>query len=147
MAVQRISTRNARFQQLQTLLNNRTKRGRAKEFLVQGVRPITMAVEHGWTIRSLLYDASRPLSRWAEDLLRRVGAERVAMAPQLLAELSEKVDGAAEVLAVVEMAPDSLSRIKVHTTSSVWSSTGRPNPATSAASCGQPTRSAPTGSS
>ncbi|MEV7955312.1 RNA methyltransferase [Streptomyces sp. NPDC088141] len=114
MAVQRITTRNARFQQLQTLLGNRNKRGRAKEFLVQGVRPITMAMEHGWTIRSLLYDASRPLSRWAEDLLRGNHTERVAMAPQLLAELSEKADGAAEVLAVVEMAPDNLSRIKVH---------------------------------
>ncbi|MBX4174870.1 MULTISPECIES: RNA methyltransferase [Streptomyces] len=114
VAVQRITTRNARFQQLQTLLHNRTKRGRAGEFLVQGVRPITMAVEHGWTVRSLLYDADRPLSRWAEDLLRRAGAERVAMAPQLLAELSEKSEGAAEVLAVVEMAPDSLSRIRVH---------------------------------
>ncbi|NED35359.1 RNA methyltransferase [Streptomyces sp. SID8499] len=114
MAVQRISTRNARFQQLQTLLGNRTKRGRAREFLVQGVRPITMAVDHGWTVRSLLYDADRPLSRWAEDLLRRTDAERVAMAPRLLAELSEKADGAAEVLAVVAMEPDDLSRIAVH---------------------------------
>jgi TrmH family RNA methyltransferase len=114
VAVQRISTRNARFQQLQTLLGNRTKRGRAREFLVQGVRPITMAVDHGWTVRSLLYDADRPLSRWAEDLLRRTDAERVAMAPRLLAELSEKADGAAEVLAVVAMEPDDLSRIAVH---------------------------------
>ncbi|MFF8810971.1 RNA methyltransferase [Streptomyces pactum] len=114
MAIQRISTRNARFQQLQALLGNRAKRGRAKEFLVQGVRPITMAVEHGWTVRSLIYDAGRPLSRWAEDLLHRVGAERVAMAPHLLAELGEKAEGTAEVLAVVEMAPDSLSRIAVH---------------------------------
>jgi TrmH family RNA methyltransferase len=112
--VQRITTRNARFQQLHALLGNRTKRGRAGEFLVQGVRPITMAVEHGWTVRSLLYDAGRPLSRWAEDLMRRAGAERVAMAPQLLAELSEKGDGAAEVLAVVETPPDSLARIEVH---------------------------------
>ncbi|MFF8691934.1 RNA methyltransferase [Streptomyces sp. NPDC015144] len=114
MAVQRISTRNARFQQLQTLLGNRTKRGRAKEFLVQGVRPITMAVEHGWTVRSLIHGADRPPSRWAEDLLRRVGTERIVMAPELLAELSEKGDGSAELLAVVAMEPDSLSRIRVH---------------------------------
>jgi TrmH family RNA methyltransferase len=114
VAVQRITTRNARFQQLQTLLGNRNKRGRAREFLVQGVRPISMAVDHGWTVRSLLYDAGRPLSRWAEDLLREAGAERVAMAPELLAELGEKADGAVELLAVVEMPPDRLSRIKVH---------------------------------
>lgn len=114
MAVQRITTRNARFQQLQTLLGNRTKRGRAGEFLVQGVRPISMAVDHGWTVRSLLYDAGRPLSRWAEELLRTTGSERVAVAPELLAELSEKADGSAEVLAVVAMAPDDLARIRVH---------------------------------
>lgn len=113
MAVQRITTRNARFQQFQTLLTNRTKRGRAGEFIVQGVRPITMAVEHGWTVRTLLYDASRPLSRWAGELMRGSTAERIAMAPELLAELSEKAEGAPEVLAVVEMAPDDLARIPV----------------------------------
>ncbi|MFF5338998.1 RNA methyltransferase [Streptomyces sp. NPDC013181] len=111
--MQRITTRNARFQQFQTLLTNRTKRGRAREFIVQGVRPITMAVEHGWTIRCLLYDASRPLSRWAEELMRGTAAERIAMAPDLLAELSEKAEGAPEVLAVVGMEPDDLSRIRV----------------------------------
>ncbi|OKJ04340.1 rRNA methyltransferase [Streptomyces sp. CB01249] len=113
MAVQRITTRNARFQQFQTLLTNRTKRGRAREFIVQGVRPITMAVEHGWTVRSLLYDASRPLSRWAEELVRGITTERIAMAPDLLAELSEKAEGTPEVLAVVEMEPDELSRLRV----------------------------------
>ena len=114
MAAQRISTRNARFQQWHSLLGNRNKRQRSREFLVQGVRPITMAVEHGWPLHALLYDASRPLSRWAEELLRGTGTERVAMAPELLAELSEKADGAPEILAVVEMPPDDLTRITVH---------------------------------
>ncbi|WP_329077395.1 RNA methyltransferase [Streptomyces niveus] len=114
MAGQRITTRNARFQQWHALLANRNKRKRQNEFLVQGVRPITMAVEHGWTVRALLYDASRPLSRWADELLRDIRTDRVAMAPELLAELGERADGAPEVLAVVEMRPDDLSRITVH---------------------------------
>jgi TrmH family RNA methyltransferase len=113
VAVQRISSRNARFQQWQALLGNRNKRTRSREFLVQGVRPITLAAEHGWVIHALLYDASRPLSRWAEELLRGIGAERVAMAPALLAELGEKSEGAPEVVAVVEMPPDDLTRIEV----------------------------------
>ena len=58
----RISTRNARFQEWQALLNNRRKRLRAGEFLVQGVRPITLAAAHGWPIRALIYAADRPLS-------------------------------------------------------------------------------------
>ncbi|GIJ00259.1 TrmH family RNA methyltransferase [Sediminihabitans luteus] len=107
----RITTRNARFQQLQTLVGNRTKRGRAGEFLVQGVRPITLAVEHGWTVRALLHDADRRLSTWAEDLLRSTRADRVAMSHDLLAELSEKQDGSVELLAVVAMAPDDLDRV------------------------------------
>ncbi|CAM3720366.1 RNA methyltransferase [Isoptericola cucumis] len=113
MATRRITTRNARFQQLQALLTNRTKRGRAGEFLVQGVRPISMAVEHGWTVRALLYDAEARLSGWAQDLLRSTRGELLAMSPQLLAELSEKSEGAVELLAVVEMPPDDLARIEV----------------------------------
>jgi 23S rRNA (uridine2479-2'-O)-methyltransferase len=113
--VQRITSRNARFQQWQSLLTNRNKRQRAGEFLVQGVRPITVAVQRGWPVRALIHSSERPLSRWAEDLVRdvrAVPAERVAMAPQLLAELGEKNETAPEVVAVLEMPPDDLSRIR-----------------------------------
>lgn len=110
--VTRISARNARFQVLQTLLSNRSKRHRAGEFIVQGVRPVNLAIEHGWDVRALLYDADRSLSPWARDLLAsQPNAEKVAMSSDLLAELSEKTEGVAEVLAVVGMAPDDLTRI------------------------------------
>ncbi|AXI78380.1 TrmH family RNA methyltransferase [Peterkaempfera bronchialis] len=112
-AVQRITTRNARFQQWQSLLTNRNKRQRAGEFLVQGVRPITLAVEHGWPLRAVLYDSGRVLSRWARDLLGSTRAECIAMAPELLAELGEKEQAAPEVVAVVEMPEDDLDRITV----------------------------------
>jgi 23S rRNA (uridine2479-2'-O)-methyltransferase len=109
--VQRISARNARFQVWQSYLTNRTKRHRAGEFLVQGVRPISLAVDNGWPIRTVIHDASRPLSRWAQELYQRLpGVERVEMEPELLAELGEKE---AEVVAVVEMPPDDLDRITV----------------------------------
>ena len=52
----RITRENARFQQWEAMLTNRTKRHRNREFLVQGVRPITRAVEEGWTVRALLRD-------------------------------------------------------------------------------------------
>ena len=58
-----ISARNATFQQWQALLANRNKRQRAGEFLIQGVRPITLAVERGWPLHALIYDAGRTLSR------------------------------------------------------------------------------------
>ena len=48
-----ITRENARFQQWEALLTNRSKRHRNREFLVQGVRPITRAVEEGWTVRGV----------------------------------------------------------------------------------------------
>ncbi|MGC4937823.1 TrmH family RNA methyltransferase [Kribbella sp. DT2] len=108
----RVSSRNARFQVWQALLGNRNKRQRAGEFLVQGVRPISLAVEHGWTVNALIQDASRVPSQWARDLLQsQRQAERVLMEPELLAELTEKSE--AELVAVVAMPPDELSRIAV----------------------------------
>jgi TrmH family RNA methyltransferase len=109
--VLRVSARNARFQQWEALLGNRGKRQRAREFLVQGVRPITLAAASGWTFRALLYDADRQLSSWARAMLRDVPAQPVAMSPDLLAELGEKDAGTPELVAVVEMPDDDLDRI------------------------------------
>jgi 23S rRNA (uridine2479-2'-O)-methyltransferase len=111
-SVLRVSARNARFQQWEALLGNRAKRQRAGEFLVQGVRPITLAARHGWRFRALIYDAGRPLSQWAQALLRDVPAVKVSMAPALVAELGEKEEGSPELVAVVEMPGDGLDRIE-----------------------------------
>lgn len=106
----RVTSRNARFQQWEALLHNRTKRHRQGEFLVQGVRPITRAVEHGWTIRSLISDGRPRLSTWAGNLWESTTAEQVVMAPELVAELGEK-DEPSELLAVVAMPQDDLARL------------------------------------
>lgn len=106
----KITTRNARFQQWEALLHNRTKRHRQGEFLVQGVRPITLAIEHGWTVRALISDGRPRLSAWAGGVWESTTAEQVVMAPELVAELGEK-DEPSELLAVVEMPDDDLSRL------------------------------------
>ncbi|WP_457205123.1 TrmH family RNA methyltransferase [Nocardioides sp. P5_C9_2] len=106
----RITTRNARFQQWESLLHNRTKRHRLGELLVQGVRPISLAIEHGWTIRALVSDGRPRMSAWAAGVWGTADAERVVMAPDLVAELSEK-DEPSELLAVVAMPPDDLARL------------------------------------
>ena len=86
-----VTARDGRFQQWQALLTNRNKRERSGEFLVQGVRPISLAVRHGWTISTLLHDASRSPSDWARGILDAAGAAtRIAVAPALLQELGEK---------------------------------------------------------
>src|SRR6185437_2790316 len=93
------------------LIGNRGKRQRNREFLVQGVRPITLAAEFGWPFRALIYDAERQLSAWARAVLADVPALHVAMSPGLLAELGEKEAGPPELVAVVEMPADDLDRI------------------------------------
>jgi TrmH family RNA methyltransferase len=110
----RITTRNATFQQWLAMLSNRTKRQRAAEFIVQGVRPISLAVEHGWHVRALLFTEEQALSRWAHGILNRASdAARVVLAPELLHELGGKDDESAELLAVVGLPADDLSRMPV----------------------------------
>lgn len=105
----RVSTRNARFQQWEALLTNRTKRQRSGEFLVQGVRPIAMAIQHGWHLREVLYNADASLSAWARETLdRRPG---IAVAGELMRELGGKEEATPELLAVVAIPPDDLSRL------------------------------------
>ncbi len=106
----RITRENARFQQWEALLTNRSKRHRNREFLVQGVRPITRAVEEGWTVRALLR-ADQASSTWADGLWADTdAAEHVVLSPDLHARLSGKEDGA-ELVAVVEMPDDGVSRL------------------------------------
>jgi TrmH family RNA methyltransferase len=120
--VLRVSARNASFQQWQALLSNRKKRQRAGEFVVHGVRPITLALRHGWPVRALIYDAGRPLSKWAAAIVEDGGAassrsastaQRVAMAGELLRELGEKEAAPPELVAVVAMPADDYARIPV----------------------------------
>ena len=109
----RISSRNARFQQWQALLASRQKRQRAGQFLVQGVRPVTLAVQHDWPLHAVIHDSERPLSRWAAEILRTTRTEHVAMIPELLRELAEKPDDPPELLAVAEIPPDDYARLPV----------------------------------
>lgn len=110
----KITRRNAAFQQWSALLTNRTKRQRAGEFLVQGVRPISLAVEHGWPVRTLLFGDGRPMSAWGRAMLDRLpDADRVALAPELLHELGGKDGEPPELLAVVELPDDRFARIRV----------------------------------
>jgi TrmH family RNA methyltransferase len=86
-------------------------RQRAGEFLVQGVRPISLAIEFGWPVRAVIYDAARSLSRWAAEIVQVVDGELVAMASELLRQLGGKDEDVPELVLVVELPDDDLSRI------------------------------------
>jgi TrmH family RNA methyltransferase len=102
------------FQRVEVLKRNRQKRKRYGQFFVEGVRPINLALENGWTVESFVYSRERPLSRWAQEILAASRAStHLEMPPDLVAKLSDKEDGS-ELLAVVRMREDDPSRIRVH---------------------------------
>ena len=99
------------YQLTHALVRNRKQRARQGKFVVEGVRPITQAFEHGWTIDALWYPVGRPLSRWAASLLQTGrAAVHVEVPPDLLAALGER-DDPSELIAVVSAPDDDLSRI------------------------------------
>lgn len=107
-----VLSRNAQFQIWEALLTSRNKRQRLGEFLIHGVRPISLAVEYGWPLRQLLYPAGVLLSSWATRLIRETGVPAVALDPALLKELSERDDpDHPEIIAVGGLLPDDLQRI------------------------------------
>ena len=112
--MQAVSTRNATFQYWQTLLGNRTKRNRAGEMLVQGVRPISLVLESALEVRAVLKSRSATRSDWATQAVlagERAGAAQYLVDPELMRELGEKEDDVPEVLLVVAIPADDFERL------------------------------------
>lgn len=111
MKIEKIYSKNAQYQKFEVLKTNRNKRHRYGEFFVEGVRNINEAVKNGWTVSSFIYEAGRPLSGWAKDMLAKVKTEvNFELTPQLMADLSGK-DEPSELLAVVKMRKDDLRQL------------------------------------
>ncbi len=102
---------DGRVQTWLSLLTNRAKRHQRASFVVQGVRPISQAVEHAWPLHALLVNSSVPLSAWARDVLRRSRAERHLLEPDLLSQFGQQ-EHCPELVAIAEMPPDAMSRIE-----------------------------------
>ncbi|WP_229053372.1 TrmH family RNA methyltransferase [Aeromicrobium sp. Leaf350] len=105
-----LHTRNAEFQQLQALVANRTKRHRQQAFLIQGVRPLSIAIERSWPIRALLGPSDRQVSDWALETWQSSSARRVLMPGEMLDELGEKAD-VTELVGVGEIPADDPARL------------------------------------
>ena len=111
-----VGRRNAAFQRWEALLANRRKRQRGGEFLVQGVRPVTLAVEAGWPLVEVLRRAPEDggrLSEWARGIAAAVDVPVVDVAPELISELGERPEEPPELLLVAAMPADDLARIEV----------------------------------
>jgi TrmH family RNA methyltransferase len=111
IVVQKIYTKNSRYQHIETLRRNRIKRNQSKEFFVEGVRAIDQALLNGWEINAFVYSREKRLSAWAETILASSRAKQhYEMTADLLGEISLK-DEPSELIALVAMPPDDLNRI------------------------------------
>jgi 23S rRNA (uridine2479-2'-O)-methyltransferase len=109
----KIFSENADFQHVETLRRNREKRHKSREFFVEGVRPINQALKYNWTINALLYSREQRLSGWAEDVLAHAAAKtHIELPLPLLQKLSNKTEPS-ELIALVAMPEDRLSRIPI----------------------------------
>lgn len=110
----RVYSENNDFQYLETLRRNRAKRHRAREFVVEGVRAINGVLAARWPIAAFLYARERRLSGWATDILATSTARaHLELSASLIERLSGKEE-TSELLAVVAMPEERLTRLPLH---------------------------------
>lgn len=112
--VKRIFSENNDFQRVEVIKRNREKRNKHNEFFVEGVKSINYAIENNWIIKSFVYSKEKPLSEWAENILKNSRAEiHLELPLKLMDKLSDKEEETSEIFAVVSMPANDLSRIKI----------------------------------
>lgn len=97
----RLDAMDNAFQHAEVLKRNRTRRHQSGECFVEGVRPIQRLVDAGWAVRSVWSDRV-PLSRWAEDIIQRSGADRHYRLPAELMERLSDRESPCEIVVVAE---------------------------------------------
>lgn len=113
MRTEKVITKNATYQKFEVLKNNRNKRYKYQEFLVEGVRNINEAIRKNWTIKSFLYSNKNNLSHWAVETLANTSTDvNYELEEELLKELSGKED-TSELIAIVAMGSDDLENLKL----------------------------------
>ena len=112
--IKMIIIENNEFQHIEVLKRNREKRSKYNEFFIEGVKSINYAIQYDWNIKTYVYSREKPLSQWAENVLSNSKAELHLELPlKLMKKLSDKDEEVSEILAVIDMPENDLSRIKI----------------------------------
>jgi len=107
-----IYSENNDFQHLEVLKRNRLKRTQCSEFIVEGVKPIELLIQNKWDILAFIYSKDK-LSDWAKNILKDSTAKKHYELPlNLMEKLSDKEEFS-ELIALVKIPEDDLSRIKL----------------------------------
>jgi TrmH family RNA methyltransferase len=112
--IRKIYSENSEFQLIEVLKRNREKRNKLGEFFVEGVKSINYAIQNNWHINSFIYSNEKPLSEWANNVLKNSNADiHFELPAKLMDKLSEKDEDYSEIIAVVKMPDNDLSRINI----------------------------------
>jgi tRNA G18 (ribose-2'-O)-methylase SpoU len=111
--ITKINKEDDRFQYIETLSRNRTKRHQAGEFFVEGARAIKQALSNHWTINGLVYSRDKRLSDWACGVIDSSQAKIHYELPQRLMDTLSQKEEATELIALVAIPEDNLARIPV----------------------------------
>ena len=91
MSWRTIERRTDEVQRLEALRTNRQKRERERRFIVEGVRNIDAALDHGWEVHTVLSSTGTRWSRWAEGVIDRLpDAEKLLLAPEVFDLLTDR---------------------------------------------------------
>lgn len=113
MKTEKIYSKNALYQKFEVLKTNRNKRYKYYEFFVEGVRNINGAIHNQWDICSLIYTRNKPLSDWAQKMIRTAKTNiNYEITAELMSDLSNK-DDCSELIAIVKMRDDNFSQFKL----------------------------------
>lgn len=114
--VAKLQSENNAFQHAEALGRNRAKRQEHRKFFVEGVKTIRQALTHGWKLDAIYYAGDVELSSFARKVLARSTARRHFELPSRLFDSlrwSSKKEKRSELIALIEMPPEDLSRIPV----------------------------------
>ena len=110
------SQNNNAFEHAEALGRSRAKRQEHRKFFVEGVPTIRQALASGWKIDALYYAGDVELSSFARKVLDRSTARRHFELPTRLFDSlrwSKKQEKPSELIALIEMPPEDVSRIPV----------------------------------
>ena len=98
----RIGKKNATFQCVIALKENRHKRNTCQEIFIEGTLNIKTALKYNWTVKHWIF-ADKQLSSWANKMLSSVKTEvNYCFSEELINEISDRTDKS-ELMAIFEM--------------------------------------------
>ncbi|MBJ7449454.1 MAG: hypothetical protein JHC93_03735 [Parachlamydiales bacterium] len=102
MEIIKLAKESNEIQRVVTLKENRNKRHKFQEFVIEGHAAIDQACKMGWEIKAFFYNRDKDLSKWAQDHLDQKRCKvAYALTSAMMDIISDKME-ASELIAIVK---------------------------------------------